>query len=260
MLRSGYSSANIVADLQQRHALEKLDEATRKSLVEFGASAELISALDSGAYLVSSSEADAAQDHVAKLAAERAAMIEQDRKFNTLLQAHQAETRVKAAAVPPANETLLLDSLKTKLVRCKEGVMKAADGNELNDKKLIALYYSAHWCAPCRKFTPQLVDYYNRVVRQHPEFEIIFVSADRSHYNWQQYIEDTKMPWLAIDYDQLSSLSSVQKLGGNSIPSLLVLSADSRLLVSSYNGDQYVGPQSVLAALDQMFAKGTAAR
>jgi hypothetical protein len=68
------------------------------------------------------------------------------------------------------------------------------------------------------------------------------------------------MPWLAIDYDQLSGLPSVQKLGGKSIPSLLVLSDDSRLLASTYNGDEYLGPESVLATLDQMFASGTAAR
>jgi nucleoredoxin len=259
MLRSGCSSASVLADLQRRRALERLDEATRKSLLEFGASTELVSALESGAYLVSASEADAAQDHAAKLAAQRSAAVEQDRKFNTLLQAQQAEARARSAAAPPTNETRILDALKTKLVHCNEGAIKEGDGGELKDKKLIALYYSAHWCGPCRKFTPQLVEYYNRVVRQHPEFEIIFVSDDRSRYNWQNYIQEEKMPWLAIDYDQLAALPSVQKLGGKSIPSLLVLSDDSRLLASSYNGAEYLGPQSVLATLDQIFASGAAA-
>ena len=59
-----------------------------------------------------------------------------------------------------------------------KGTISRADGTELENKKLIAFYYSAHWCAPCRKFTPELVDYYNRVAPQHPEFEIIFISAD----------------------------------------------------------------------------------
>jgi len=260
MLRSGYSSASILVDLQQRRALERPDEAMRKSLLEFGASPELLSALESGVYLVSASEANAAQDHAAKLAAQRAAAIEEDRKFNTLAPARQAAARARSAAAPATDETRILDALKTKLVHCNEGAIREGDGSELKDKKLIALYYSAHWCGPCRKFTPQLVEYYNRVVRQHPEFEIIFVSDDRSRYNWQNYIQETKMPWLAIDYDQLSRLPSVQKLGGKSIPSLLVLSDDSRLLASTYNGDEYLGPESVLATLDQMFASGTAAR
>jgi len=146
MLRSGYSSASILVDLQQRRALERPDEAMRKSLLEFGASPELLSALESGVYLVSASEANAAQDHAAKLAAQRAAAIEEDRKFNTLAQARQAAALARSAAAPPTDETRILDALKTKLVHCNEGAIKEGDGGELKDKKLIALYYSAHWC------------------------------------------------------------------------------------------------------------------
>ena len=30
----------------------------------------------------------------------------------------------------------------------------------LKDKPLIGVYFSAHWCGPCRKFTPKLVEYF----------------------------------------------------------------------------------------------------
>ena len=61
------------------------------------------------------------------------------------------------------------------------------------------------------------------------------------------------MPWLAIDYDQLSNLASLKQLGGNSIPSLLILDANSRLVASSYEGDQYVGPKKAMTALNHIF-------
>ncbi|MBA3543024.1 MAG: hypothetical protein H0T83_01055 [Chthoniobacterales bacterium] len=118
---------------------------------------------------------------------------------------------------------------------------------------------SAHWCGPCRKFTPQLVEYYNRVAAAHPEFELIFVSSDRSRFGWETYISETKMPWLAIEYDQLAGLASLKQLGGSSIPSLLVLDSSSRIVASSYDGEKYLGPQTALAALDQIFS-GNAGR
>ena len=31
----------------------------------------------------------------------------------------------------------------------------------LADKKLIGFYFSAHWCPPCRLFTPVLAEFYN---------------------------------------------------------------------------------------------------
>lgn len=254
MLRSGYSSDSVLAELQSRGVREAFDPATKKLLVEFGASPQLIAALQSARWLSSNSEADHARAREAEVAARRQTQIEQDRQLSTLYQARQTEARTQAATAPPAGEGRILDSLKSKLVRCHDGIIARADGAELETKKFVALYYSAHWCGPCRKFTPQLVDYYNRMTEVHPDFELIFVSADRSRFGWETYIRETKMPWLAIDYDQLAELPDLKKLGGDSIPSLLVLDSDSRIIVSTYEGEKYLGPQNALAALDRIFA------
>lgn len=260
MLRSGYSSDIVLAELASRRVLDAFDPMTKKEVVEFGASPQLVAALEGGAYVVSGSEANQARTREAEIAARRQAQIEQDRKLSTLYQATQASARAASALAPPSGETLILDALKSKLVRCHEGTTSRADGSELEKKKFVALYYSAHWCAPCRKFTPQLVEYYKRVRERHPEFEIIFVSSDRSRFGWETYIRETKMPWLAVEYDQLTDLAGVQKLGGSSIPSLLVLDSGSRIVASSYDGEKYLGPQNAIVALDQLFAVGTAAR
>lgn len=254
MLRSGYSSDAVFAEITTRRVREVLDPATKKSLLEFGASGHLLAALESGNYMVSRSEADQAKQREAEVTARRVAQSEQERKQSEASQA-QAASRAPAAA-PPAGGTLLLDSLKEKLVRCHDGTISRAGGHDLEGKKLVGLYYSAHWCAPCRKFTPELVEYYNRVVLAHPEFEIIFISSDRSRFAWETYIQESKMPWLAIDYDQLADLGGVRNLGGDGIPSLLVVDEGSHIVASSYDGAKYLGPQNALAALDKIFAAG----
>ena len=48
---------------------------------------------------------------------------------------------------------LLGETLKT-----KDGVASTAEA--LKGKQAVALYFSAHWCPPCRGFTPQLVETY----------------------------------------------------------------------------------------------------
>jgi nucleoredoxin len=258
MLRSGYGSDAVLAEITTRGALEALDPTTKKSLLNFGANLQLIAALESGKFVVSSSVANQAKQHEAEIAARRAAQVEQDQKFSTLYQAqHKAEP---AKAAPPPSGTLLLESVKQKLVRCHDGTITRGNGSELEGKKYVGLYYSAHWCAPCRKFTPQLVQYYNLVAPTHPEFEIIFVSADRSHFGWETYINETKMPWLAIDYDQLADLPGVKSLGGDGIPSLLVVDQGSHVIASSYEGDKYLGPEQVLAKLDKIFSTNAAAQ
>eukprot|EP00959_Pyramimonas_sp_CCMP1952_P226731 4740719-Pyramimonas_sp.AAC.1 len=42
----------------------------------------------------------------------------------------------------------------------------------------IALYFSAHWCGPCRGFTPELIKTYNTLKAAGKPFEIVFVSSD----------------------------------------------------------------------------------
>jgi thiol-disulfide isomerase/thioredoxin len=254
MLRSGYSSENILAEISGRRVLEPLDEAAKKSLLDFGASAQLIAALESKTYLISAPEADQARQRETEIAARRAAHAQQELEYNTLFQSQQAEARARAAATSDSTGVPLLDVLKPKLVRCRNGSINRPDGTELENKKFVALYYSAHWCGPCRKFTPQLVEYYNRVAPAHPEFELIFVSADRSRFSWETYIRETKMPWLAIDYDQLRGLAEIQKLGGASIPSLLVLDSGGHIIATSYEGEKYLGPRNALGALDKIFA------
>ena len=44
--------------------------------------------------------------------------------------------------------------------------------------KLVGIYFSAHWCPPCRNFTPQLAQKYADFQNAGHPFEIIFVSLN----------------------------------------------------------------------------------
>ena len=45
--------------------------------------------------------------------------------------------------------------------------------------KSVGFYFSAHWCPPCRSFTPELAELYKQVQATSHSFRTVFVSCDR---------------------------------------------------------------------------------
>jgi len=97
----------------------------------------------------------------------------------------------------------------------------------LKGKSVIAFYFSAHWCPPCRQFTPVLARAFtDSRVGEGSQVEVVFVSSDRSEAAQQEYMKEAHGDWLAVPFgdplvDQLSSRFSVR-----GIPALKVVGRD----------------------------------
>jgi nucleoredoxin len=255
MLRSGYSSATVMKELAARHFVDVTDETKEKALMNAGASPELMAALRSGTYSLSADKTAAMLERMAELDKNRAVQAEMSRKSNARYQEQVAKERSAKVARPnSAPGGAITETLKGDLVQYRNGSVVHLDEVALENKKLIAVYFSAHWCGPCRKFTPQLVDYYNRVAQQHPEFEIVFYSRDHSASEFETYMRETNMPWPAIDFSKLKGRQDLAKNAGPGIPSLVLFDSTGNLISSSYVGSEFRGPQQVLADIDAIFA------
>ena len=71
-------------------------------------------------------------------------------------------------------DSILLDLLPQEL-KSKEGI---AALSEVTEAPLIGIYFSAHWCPPCRGFTPILSEFYKVANQEKKQIEIVFVSCD----------------------------------------------------------------------------------
>jgi len=253
MLRAGYSNEDVLGDLGRRHFADTLNASMETDLIKAGATPALLNAIKSGVFSVSPEEAARAKADIEAEAQRRAVMAEEARKFNTLYQDQLAQERA-AALLKFHAANVTYDYLKGSLVRLGNSGFVPADDDAIGKKKFILYYFSAHWCAPCRKFTPQLVEYYNRVAAQHPEFEIVFYSFDKSAAEMESYMRGMNMPWPAIDYEKRNEKPELLKPAGDGIPSLVLVEASGKLISSSFDGQKYLGPQKVLNDLDATLA------
>jgi nucleoredoxin len=254
MLRSGYSVPTIEAELATRHFADRLDEGKRNQLIKAGATTELLDAVESGNFSVPKDELEKSRRKMDEQAAERALMAERAKRNDTLYQNQLLKQRERVVAHGSTDG--IAGAAKGNLVRLQNGNLVSCYDEELAPKQIYGLYFSAHWCPPCRKFTPQLVAYYNQIAHDHPEFEIIFVSADKSAEDMATYMRESGMPWPAIEYGKLANVPSLQKYAGRGIPDLVIVDASGKVLADSFVGGKYVGPGRVLDDLSAIFAHG----
>eukprot|EP00658_Telonema_sp_P-2_P038382 TRINITY_DN27556_c0_g1_i1.p1 TRINITY_DN27556_c0_g1~~TRINITY_DN27556_c0_g1_i1.p1 ORF type:complete len:1525 (-),score=378.05 TRINITY_DN27556_c0_g1_i1:111-4685(-) len=97
------------------------------------------------------------------------------------------------------------------------------------ENKVLGIYFSAHWCPPCRNFTPKLAALYRALKQQNQPFEVVFCSSDRNATEFQEYLGS--MPWLAVPFEQQAVLKKLkQNFEVSGIPKLVLIDQAGQLI------------------------------
>ncbi|CCW63909.1 unnamed protein product [Phytomonas sp. EM1] len=98
-----------------------------------------------------------------------------------------------------------------------------SEAEALEGKKYILVYFSAHWCPPCRVFTPKLRTFYDKCHKE-KNFEVVFVSLDKTVGGMRAYMESAHGNWLALPLDQAKVIEKewMEKYDFQSIPALFI--------------------------------------
>lgn len=118
----------------------------------------------------------------------------------------------------------------TLLTKNSSGESVSVGTNEhLANKASIMIYFSAHWCPPCRGFTPELVTFYNNLKSSGQNFECVFVSSDKDDASFNEYYHE--MPWASLPFaDRAAKAKLSAKYGVQGIPTLVVLNGSGELV------------------------------
>ncbi|GKY91276.1 hypothetical protein MPSEU_000100100 [Mayamaea pseudoterrestris] len=136
----------------------------------------------------------------------------------------------------PINHEFYIQLLGSQLIKKPElqGPTAVDTASALSGSRLVALYFSAHWCGPCRSFTPMLAGMYSHLkeVFSTHGLEVVFVSSDRDQASFFTYF--ASMPWLAIPFSSVVHYKDMlsRAYGIRGVPSIVVLDSLSGNVVS----------------------------
>ena len=97
------------------------------------------------------------------------------------------------------------------------------------ENKIVGLYFSSSWCPPCQRFTPELIQFYNRH-HQDSNFEIVLIPYHEDNLTqYKKYF--SKMPWashLIKDNFDIENLRKRYKC--ISVPTLIFINSQGAII------------------------------
>jgi len=105
----------------------------------------------------------------------------------------------------------------------------------LHGKRYLVILFSASYCGPCKEYVKELKEIYTKK-RGGENWEVVFVSTDKSQENMFAYMRDLDMPWLAAEYDPTPNLPKIREryTGSESgIPRFVVINAEGVIVLQN---------------------------
>jgi thiol-disulfide isomerase/thioredoxin len=144
-------------------------------------------------------------------------------------------------------------SLRNRLQVLREGKLVAYEPGARPEPEVYLVYFGARWCGPCRRFSPELVQAYQKLKKIAPErFELVFISSDNDDDEQVRYVREVGMPWPVLKYSSVGRVEPLEKWKGNGIPCLVAVTREGDVLYHSYRGTEYLGPSVVLRHVEEM--------
>merc|ERR1712241_1588577 len=112
------------------------------------------------------------------------------------------------------------------------------DAAKVGDKDLVGFYFSAHWCPPCRGFTPVLKDFYEELNEAQPgKLVVIFVTSDRDEESMKSYFAEHG-DYYCFKYEDQTLIQTLKSnCSVNGIPPLAVVNKEGKCLKQGGRAD-----------------------
>ena len=246
LVRVGTPEAEIAQTVRQRQLSGPLPKEADAELRELGASPNLIALLRDPANLLPPDQARAEQLRRARQQQEIAREAQSDAQIMAERDARNrqlSEQLLKGGAIQK-----MLDG---KLVHLDGDQLKPYLVSQLTGARIFAFYFAAMSNSPSRKFTPQLVEAYQRLKVQYGNlFEIVLVSRDRDEFNMHEFMRTNRITWPAVRFGVTDP--KIEEVGGSTLPWLVVVSDSGQPLTRNAVDHKPIPAPDVLGGLEQL--------
>jgi thiol-disulfide isomerase/thioredoxin len=144
--------------------------------------------------------------------------------------------------------------LEGNLVRLKGKSFKKCD-DATKPTKYYLFYYTASWCKPCQKFTPELVEFYNKLKPNNNDFELILVTSDDDGGAMEKYAKEKGMPWPQLKLSKVDKFKKQFNHPNKGIPNLVLTDLKGEVIKKSCEGSTYLEPGVVMTHLETLLKK-----
>ncbi|XP_077981735.1 nucleoredoxin-like protein 2 [Glandiceps talaboti] len=104
------------------------------------------------------------------------------------------------------------------------------NAEELLRNKVTALYFAASWCPPCKQFSPVLADFYNELKEKNSEFEVVFVSLDKTIQDMREYMSTVNADWPCVPFGDPFRSELKKMYNVTFIPTLVVIKENGEVI------------------------------
>ena len=125
-----------------------------------------------------------------------------------------------------------MDILGTSFLETASSTPKDID---ITSSEVVGIYFSAHWCPPCRAFTPQLAEVYKNWKSSGKNINIVFCSFDQDEKGFTDYFKE--MPWIAIPHGDARIQKLADTYGVKGIPAFIILNSQGKVVTKDGRND-----------------------
>ena len=149
--------------------------------------------------------------------------------------------------------------MRDKLVALHNGSLLPVSSSEVDDKKLFGLYFAQYMGRKGHEFTPDLINFYQRVHAAHPEFEIVLISNDKSPFQMENLMRRDEMPWPAVAFDRIGEIPMIQRFIDHAYASrLMIVDGTGWVMADYFIGVENNNVPMYLPDLEKVIANPTA--
>jgi len=135
-----------------------------------------------------------------------------------------AQARSRTATPKEQRRPHFVRSLEAALVPDDKQATQPLDGAEY-----ILVYQGRKECSRCARFTPSLLKTYSKLKAESDNFEVVFMSQDRTERLHNEHVRDKNMPWKVLPFNKRFATPAAD-LQGDLLPVVYLVKPDGTVI------------------------------